>query len=260
MNVLVGTSGFAFKEWKGPFYPEGLKDDAMLGFYSGRYPSVEINNTFYRLPKEHVLQDWAAQVPHGFTFAIKASQRITHFARLKPEAASALEFLLRNTATLGGKLGPILFQLPPNLQKDLDRLTAFLALLPNDRRFTIEFRHESWFDDAVFDVLRAHDIALCIAEGEEGVPTPNVVTASWGYLRLHRQDYDDVMLAEWRHRVAATAWSDAYVFFKHDYIDGAGPLAVDRFTRMVEPAPTVVKASDAVLPAAERVAARVSSV
>jgi uncharacterized protein YecE (DUF72 family) len=254
MKVLVGTSGFAFKEWKGPFYPEHLKDDAMLGYYSGRYPTVEINNTFYRLPKEHVLQDWAAQVPDGFTFGIKASQRITHFARLKPEAASALEFLLRNTATLGAKLGPILFQLPPNLQKDLERLKAFVALLPGDRRFTIEFRHESWFDDAVFDTLRDHDIALCVAEGEE-VRCPNVATATWGYLRLHRQDYDDTMLAEWRHRVADAAWSHAYVFFKHDYVDGAGPLAVDRFTQMVAAAPRVLRASEAVLPAADRVRA-----
>jgi uncharacterized protein YecE (DUF72 family) len=254
MHVLVGTSGFAFKEWKGPFYPEDLKDDALLGFYSRRYPTVEINNTFYRLPKEHVLRDWASQVPAAFTFAIKASQRITHFARLKPEAAGALEFLLKNTATLGERLGPILFQLPPNLQKDLDRLKAFVALLPTDRRVTIEFRHASWFDDAVFDTLRAHDIALCIAEGEE-VECPNVATASWGYLRLHRQDYDDTMLAEWRQRVAAASWSHAYVFFKHDYIDGSGPLAVDRFTQMMGGAPNVVNASDAVLPGADRVAA-----
>ena len=257
MNVRVGTSGFAFKEWKGPFYPKDLKDDAMLEYYSGCYPTVEINNTFYRLPKEHVLQDWASQVPDGFTFAIKASQRITHFARLKPEAASALEFLLRNTVTLGGKLGPILFQLPPNLQKDLHRLEAFVALLPADRRFTIEFRHESWFDDAVFEVLRSCDIALCIAEGEENVPTPNVPTASWGYLRLHRQDYDDSMLLEWRDRVAAASWSDAYVYFKHDYIDGSGPLAVDRFVQMVGTA-AGVRATDATLPTVERASARVS--
>ena len=257
MNVLVGTSGFAFKEWKGPFYPADLKDDAMLEYYSGCYPTVEINNTFYRLPKEHVLQDWASQVSDGFTFAIKASQRITHFARLKPEAASALEFLLRNTATLGSKLGPILFQLPPNLQKDLDRLKAFVALLPADRRFTIEFRHESWFDDAVFDVLSSRDIALCVAEGEENVSTPNVATASWGYLRLHRQDYDDAMLMEWRDRVAAMSWSEAYVYFKHDYIDGSGPLAVDRFVQMVGAAGPGVRAIDATLPTVERASARV---
>ncbi len=256
MNVLVGTSGFAFKEWKGPFYPEDLKDDAMLGFYSGRYPTVEINNTFYRLPREHVLQDWASQVPDAFSFSIKASQRITHYARLKPDAGSALDFLLRNTSTLGGKLGPILFQLPPNMQKNLERLQGFLALLPADRRFTIEFRHESWFDEDIFAELRAHDIALCISESEEFTGV-NVGTASWGYLRLHRQDYDDATLSEWQERVAVHSWKDTYVFFKHDYIDGAGPLAVERFARMIGADARGVKASDATLPRPATAGARV---
>ena len=249
MNTLVGTSGFAFKEWKGPFYPSGLKDDAMLGYYSGRYPTVEINNTFYRLPKEHVLLDWASQVPDQFTFAIKASQRITHYARLKAGAADALGFLLKNTASLGDRLGPILFQLPPNLQKDSDRLRAFVALLPADRRFTIEFRHESWFDEETFDALRARDIALCVSESAD-VVCPRVATASWGYLRLHRQDYTDPMLAEWQQYVAAQPWKDTYVFFKHDYIDGAGPLAVERFVEMIGSTPPLVRAVDAVLPSA----------
>ena len=254
MNVLVGTSGFAFKEWKGPFYPEDLKDDAMLGYYSARYPTVEINNTFYRLPREHVLQDWGRQVPDAFTFSIKASQRITHYARLKPDAASALEFLLKNTSTLGGKLGPILFQLPPTMQKNLERLQGFLALLPPHRRFTIEFRHESWFDEDVFAALRDHDIALCVSESEE-LTGVNVATASWGYLRLHRQDYDDAMLGEWRERVAAHPWSDAYVFFKHDYIDGSGPLAVERFVGMIGGDAGGVRASEASLPVAVAVPA-----
>ena len=255
MNVLVGTSGFAFKEWKGPFYPEDLKDDAMLGYYSGKYPTVEINNTFYRLPKEHVLQVWASQVPESFSFSIEASQRITHYARLKPDSASALEFLLRNTSTLGSRLGPILFQLPPNMQKNLDRLTGFLALLPRDRRFTIEFRHESWFEEDVFAALREHDIALCVSESEEFTGV-NVATASWGYLRLHRQDYDDGMLAEWRSRVTAQAWTDAHVFFKHDYIDGSGPLAVERFVGMIGADGGGVRAAEASLLGIETVPAR----
>src|SRR6476660_9597557 len=133
VKILAGTSGYAFKKWKGSFYPTDLKDDAMLGFYASKFPTVEINNTFYRLPREHVLQDGASQVPDPFTFAIKASQRITHFARLKPESASAVEFLLKNTSSLGNRLGPILFQLPPNLKKDIPRLRAFLELLPADR-------------------------------------------------------------------------------------------------------------------------------
>ena len=230
MKLLAGTSGYAFKEWKGSFYPEDLKQDAWLGFYAGKFPAVEINNTFYRLPKEQVLLQWAAQVPESFTFAIKASQRITHFARLKPESASAVEFLLKNTASLGSKLGPILFQLPPNLKKDADRLRAFLATLPSDRRFTIEFRHETWFDDEVYDALRARDIAMCVIEQPE-FASPLVATASWGYARLHRFDYDEGALAEWAKRIAAQAWSDAYVFFKHDEGVGSGPPAVDAFVR-----------------------------
>jgi uncharacterized protein YecE (DUF72 family) len=228
VKLIAGTSGYAFKEWKGPFYPADLADDAMLSFYASRFPSVEINNTFYRLPKEHVLQEWAAQVPDQFTFAIKASQRITHHARLKPECASAVEFLLKNTATLGAKLGPILFQLPPNLKKDLDRLRVFVDTLPEGRRYTLEFRHESWFEDPVFDALRARDISVCITEQPE-FASPIVATASWGYARLHRFDYDAASLAAWAQRLAAQPWSEAFVYFKHDEGEGSGPPAVDGF-------------------------------
>ena len=230
MKLLAGTSGYAFKEWKGSFYPGDCKDDAMLGLYANKFPTVEINNTFYRLPKEHVLLEWAAQVPESFTFAIKASQRITHHARLKPESLSAVEFLMKNTSVLGNRLGPILFQLPPNLKKDFDRLRVFLDTLPLDRRFTIEFRHESWFGDDVFEVLRARDIALCVTE-QPAFASPVVATASWGYARLHRQDYDDAALADWARRIAAQPWSDTYVFFKHDEGIGSGPPAVDSFVR-----------------------------
>jgi uncharacterized protein YecE (DUF72 family) len=212
MKVLVGTSGYAFKEWKGPFYPADLADDGMLGFYATRFPTVEINNTF------------------EFTFAIKASQRITHHARLKPEAAELVAYLLRTTSVLEGKLGPILFQLPPNLKKDIDRLRAFLAVLPNNRRFTMEFRHISWFDDDVVAALRERDVALCVSEQAE-FQSPVLATATWGYLRLHRFDYDAAALAEWAKRVAAQSWTEAYVFFKHDHTAGSGPPAVDTFLK-----------------------------
>ena len=230
MRLLAGTSGYAFKEWKGSFYPADCKDDAMLGLYASQFPAVEINNTFYRLPKEQVLLDWAAQVPDPFTFAIKASQRITHYARLKPECLSAVEFLMKNTSLLGSRLGPILFQLPPNLKKDFDRLRVFLDTLPLDRRFTIEFRHESWFGDDVFDVLRERDIAMCVTEQAE-FASPVVATATWGYARLHKLDYDDAMLGEWAKTIAAQPWTDAFVFFKHDEGIGSGPPAVSSFTR-----------------------------
>jgi uncharacterized protein YecE (DUF72 family) len=230
MNLLAGTSGYAFKEWKGSFYPKELKDEGWLGFYATRFPAVEINNTFYRLPKESVLREWAAQVPEQFTFAIKASQRITHHARLKQESADLVDYLLRTTATLGTRLGPILFQLPPNLKKDADRLRGFLGLLPRDRRFVIEFRHESWFDDDIAAILRERDVAMCIAE-QDDFECPLLCTASWGYLRLHKLDYDEGALTEWAKVVNAQGWSDAYVFFKHDEGVGSGPPAVDAFVR-----------------------------
>jgi uncharacterized protein YecE (DUF72 family) len=230
MRLLAGTSGYAFKEWKGPFYPEKMKDAEMLGFYASKFPTVEINNTFYRLPKENVLLEWAAQVPEHFTFAIKASQRITHHARLKEESFDTVDFLLKNTAALGTRLGPILFQLPPNLKKDLDRLRAFIARLPKDRRYTVEFRHESWFDDDVFAALREHNVAFCVSE-QTDFKTPVVSTADWGYLRLHRLDYDDATLVEWSNLVKSHAWTDAYVFFKHDEGIGSGPPAVSSFVK-----------------------------
>ena len=162
------------------------------------------------------------------SFAIKASQRITHFARLKPEAQSAVEFLLKNTASLGDRLGPILFQLPPNMKKDVPRLRAFLELLPADRRYTIEFRHETWFDDETYDALRARNIPMCIIE-QPDFASPVVATADWGYLRLHRFDYDETMHQSWTKTIADQSWRDAYVFFKHDEGVGSGPPAVDAF-------------------------------
>ena len=230
MKILAGTSGYAFKEWKGNFYPQDLKDDRMLGYYASKFPAVEINNTFYRLPRENVLREWAAQVPETFTFALKASQRITHYARLKEESASLVDFLLKNTALLGDRLGPILFQLPPNLQKDVSRFRGFLGLLPADRRYVFEFRHESWFDEEVYAAMRERDIAICIAE-QEDFRCPVVSTSTWGYLRLHKLDYNSGELVDWAKCVTGQQWQQAYVFFKHDETEnhGSGPPAVATF-------------------------------
>jgi uncharacterized protein YecE (DUF72 family) len=233
MRLLAGTSGYAFKEWKGSFYPGDLKDAGMLGFYATRFPTVEINNTFYRLPRENVLQDWAAQVPESFTFAIKASQRITHHARLKPESKDLLGYLLQNTTVLGDKLGPVLFQLPPNMQKDIERLKTFLEFLPRGRRFTFEFRHSSWFEEDVVDALRARDCALTIID-QDDFATPPIASASWGYVRLHRLDYNEQSLAQWAERVKEHNWSDVYVYFKHDEGTGSGPPAVDAFVKLAQ--------------------------
>jgi uncharacterized protein YecE (DUF72 family) len=214
MRIAVGTSGFSYKEWKGKFYPDDLPAKEMLSFYAARLSTVEINNTFYRMPSEKMIADWAVEVPSGFTFAVKAPQRITHQKRLKDAAEVALTFV-RIAGGLGDKLGPLLFQLPPNMKKDLPRLESFLAALPSGLRVALEFRHVSWFDEEVYDTLRTHRAALCTAEGE-GLASPLVATTDWGYLRLRLGDYTDAAVGAWADRVRAQTWSDVFVYFKHD--------------------------------------------
>ncbi len=166
MNLYVGTSGYSYKEWKGAFYPEDLPAKQMLHYYGERFRTVEINNTFYRMPKASVLEAWAAEVPADFRFVLKAPQRITHMQRLKGTDDS-VSYLLQVAGALQERLGRLLFQLPPNFQKDVERFRDFLALLPRQSRSAFEFRHESWFDDEVFGPLREHQAALCIAEAED---------------------------------------------------------------------------------------------
>jgi uncharacterized protein YecE (DUF72 family) len=233
MKLYVGTSGYSYKEWKGSFYPEDLPAHGMLRYYASRLPAVEINNTFYRMPKASVLAQWAEQVPDGFRFALKASQQITHRLRLK-DAAQPVSYFFDVATTLGDRLGPALFQLPPNLKKDLPRLTDFLALLPPASRAAFEFRHESWFSEDVFEALRDRGAVLCIAEDED-LATPLVATASWGYLRLRRQDYDDIAVANWAQKIRGHAWGEAHVFFKHEE-GGAGPQLAAKLLELLGPA------------------------
>jgi uncharacterized protein YecE (DUF72 family) len=227
MNYYVGTSGYSYKEWKGPFYPEDMPDKQMLRFYGEHFKSVEINNTFYRMPKASVLESWAEDVPPDFRFVLKAPQRITHRERLK-DSADSLAYLLKVAGALRERLGPLLFQLPPFLKKDLARLGQFLELLPRERRVAFEFRHESWFDSEVLALLREHQAPLCIAEAEDGVQVPFEATANWGYLRLRRPDYGDAELKAWVKRVQDQKWQDAFVFFKHED-EGKAPEMAKRF-------------------------------
>jgi uncharacterized protein YecE (DUF72 family) len=216
-TLLAGASGYSFKEWKGAFYPEKIKPEEMLRFYSERLPTVEINNTFYRMPRASVLEDWAAATPDGFRFAIKASRRITHMSRLKAEsAAEPVEFLYKTLAALGSKRGPVLFQVPPNLKKDAPRLDAFLGLLPDDHAAAFEFRNESWFDDEIYELLRAAGAALVLSEREDNAPPPLVSTAPWGYVRLRLETYAEADLRKWAQTLAATGWGESFVYFMHE--------------------------------------------
>jgi uncharacterized protein YecE (DUF72 family) len=214
MQLLVGTSGFSYKEWLGPFYPANLPMTEMLGYYARHFDTVEINNTFYRMPAEAMLRGWAEQVPAGFAFTLKAPRRITHDKRLREIDSDVGEFV-RRAGTLGERLGVLLFQLPPNLKKDLDRLRNLLGLLPNDKRFAVEFRHDSWQDEEVYATLRAGGAMLCVTDTDEG-ETPFVATHSCGYLRLRRTDYDEAELHAWAQRIAAQGLARVYVYFMHE--------------------------------------------
>jgi uncharacterized protein YecE (DUF72 family) len=228
VELHVGTSGYSYKEWKGPFYPEDLAAADMLRYYGERLGSVEINNTFYRMPKTSVLESWADQVGEGFRFSIKASQKITHRKRLK-EAEDETGYLVDTVRALGPRLGVLLFQLPPNLKKDVERLRSFLELLPSDLPAAFEFRHESWDDDEVYEALRGHGAALCCADTEEDEgDEPIVSTAPFGYLRLRRPGYGAADLARWADAVRVQPWERAFVFFKHED-EGAGPRMAMEF-------------------------------
>lgn len=231
MEIRVGTSGYAYKEWRGSFYPEKFKPALMLGYYAARFSTVEINNTFYKLPERQTLERWAEQVPAGFVFVLKASQRITHRQRLAPESKETVDYMLDTGAALGDKLGPILFQTPPFLKKDAARLRAFLELLPVARRYAFEFRHETWRDDEIYETLRARNAALVCADTEESGTegAPIVPTADWGYLRLRRMDYDAAALEPWAGRIRSQPWQQAFVFFKHEEGHPLGWPAIERF-------------------------------
>ena len=217
MKLYAGASGYSFKEWNGIFYPEKCKPGEMLPFYSERLPTVEINNTFYRMPAVSMLEEWVKCTPEGFRFAIKASRRITHMARIKVEgAADSVAYLYRNLVALGPKRGPVLFQLPPNLKKDAPRLAAFMGLLPEGHHAAFEFRNDTWFDDEVYAILKEKGAALVLSEREDNAPPPLVQTAPWGYVRLRLETYSEDDLRRWAERLAATGWRETFVYFMHE--------------------------------------------
>ena len=232
MNIQVGTSGYNYTEWKGTFYPADLSAAKMLRYYAARFPTVEINATFYRMPTPKTLAGWDAATPSDFVLALKAPQRITHFARLRG-IDDPLRFFCDTARTLGPKLGPLLFQLPPNFKKDTDRLAATLSLLPPDLRCAFEFRHDSWLAADVYDLLRRRNAALCIADSASA-STPLVATADFGYFRLRDEGYTDADLGRWAETIRGLgeSWGEAFVYFKHEEA-GTGPAFARRLTELL---------------------------
>jgi uncharacterized protein YecE (DUF72 family) len=219
-RVFVGTSGYNYPEWRGTFYPEKFSTNKMLAFYAERFPTVEINYTFYRMPTEKLLQGWAEGTPVNFTFTLKAPRRITHDSKLQ-RCEDLLQGFCRTARTLGPKLAVLLFQLPPNFKKDAAVLRAFLELLPEGTRAAFEFRHASWLDTETFDALRGRNIALCIADSEK-MKTPVEVTADYAYFRLRDEGYQQRDIEAWAKTIRELPPTDAFVYFKHEE-QGLGP-------------------------------------
>jgi uncharacterized protein YecE (DUF72 family) len=222
MKLWIGTSGFQYPEWKGKFYPDEMPASKMLPYYAERFKSTEVNYTFRRIPEAKTILNWSAWTPEQFRFSFKAPQRITHFARLRG-CAEVLGVFAKAIAVAEAKLGPVLFQLPPNFVKNVEVLEAFLTELPKGIQAVFEFRHESWFDKTVFEALRGANAALCIAENEE-FATPLEATADFGYLRLRREDYTSAKIKKWTTSIMKqkSSWSEAFVYFKHEQ-RGVGP-------------------------------------
>lgn len=259
MQLFVGTSGFSYAEWKGSFYPAGLPDGEMLQSYAERLPTVEINNTFYRMPQPALLEGWSKKVTgvERFSFALKAPKSLTHIARLK-DAADGTAHFLEVAATLGPRLGPILFQLPPFLRKDAGVLRDFLALLPQGTLAAFEFRHASWFDDEITTLLADKGAALVAGDPDEGEPLPLIPTASFGYLRLRAASYDLAGLQAWHGRIAAQPWQATYVYLKHEVLGPAYAQGLQQLSRGETPVLPVATPAQAAPPKQRKAAKKVA--
>ncbi|MDD5711377.1 MAG: DUF72 domain-containing protein [Smithellaceae bacterium] len=226
MDILAGTSGYSYNQWKGRFYPEKMRAKDMLSFYARSFRTVEINNTFHRMPSERLLASWAAQVPRGFVFALKAPQFITHVKMLR-NVHEETSYLFRTLPILNDKLGPVLFQFPPSFHISLQIFTEFLTLIPDAVSCAFEFRHSSWRTEEVVNLLRGKKFCLCVKDADDQRAGEIISTAPWGYLRLRRADYTEVDIVEWAEKIRAQKWERAFVFFKHE--DGAkGPEFAQR--------------------------------
>jgi uncharacterized protein YecE (DUF72 family) len=230
--IYVGTSGYSYKEWKGSFYPEKISAKEMLSYYASRLQAVELNNTFYRLPQNSLVEDWKAQVPDNFRFSVKASQRITHFKRLK-DVANETRLMLDAVSAFGDRLGAVVFRLPDDMKKDLGRLENFLKVLPRDTPAAFDFRHPSWFEDDAVTLLRRENRVLSVSDTDDMPANQIYKTADWGYLKLRRVNYSESELAEWIARVRAQDWKQTFVFFKHED-EATGPKLAAQFLSLAK--------------------------
>ena len=231
MKFWIGTSGFQYAEWKGNFYPEDLPAAKMLPFYAERFSTTEINYTFHRIPAPKTIENWKQLTPDNFRFSLKAPQKITHWSKLR-ECADTLEYFCKVATGLGERLGPVLFQLPPTFKKDIDVLSSFLREFPS-MRAAFEFRHESWFDDEIFGLLKSRNVALCIADTDD-LATPKKITANYGYLRLRREDYQRIDVERWAKfvREQEADWEHVFVYFKHEE-SGIGPKLAQQMMQLL---------------------------
>lgn len=232
MNTWIGTSGFQYTEWKGNFYPEDLPAAKMLPFYAERLNTTEINYTFHRIPSPKTIDNWNKLTPVQFRFALKAPQKITHWLKLR-ECADTLRYFCDTVSALGEKLGPVLFQLPPNFKKDTFVLADFVNCFPSGLRAAFEFRHDSWFSDDVWEILKTQNVALCLNETAD-FAAPKISTADYGYLRLRREDYVASDVQRWTEFVLdqKSNWRDVFVYFKHEEA-GIGPKLASQMTKLL---------------------------
>jgi uncharacterized protein YecE (DUF72 family) len=230
MKLYVGTSGYSYKEWKGNFYPENISASEMLSYYASHLPAVELNNTYYRMPQPNAVESWRAQVPKNFRFSVKAPQSITLYRRLK-DAGWQTKQMLETVSVLEDRLGAVLFRMPEDMKKDLARLESFLKELPADTPAAFEFRHATWFDEEVVELLRSYNRVLVISDTDEMPVNDIVKTADWGYVRLRRGQYSAADLKGWTKQIKTQKWKTAYVFFKHDD-EGTGPKLAAQFLKL----------------------------